>query len=344
MIHRIGIVFVISYWVWQPASAEKPIIQFDIPPMIEAKVDNGGDRASALARTVSVEIPLSSMIATPKAPRIDQWLVRIVPRDPSMVLEDYSPRTELASDYAGSIQIKQTDESSNAVGTTLHGAYGPVTRFQSGIDHGSKSTDSVQLEKIAPVQAVIASGTILRGRGVYFKLRWTSQQVLEGEKRFHLIFRVPNHWRGGLIDVSVVATTASESIAPWQREPVHLGQADFVVAVPVAGDQQARQRAVQMYRAEEELRLAAHKNAQHQSGKSLGALIRLIAQQFEFEDESETWMERLMANRADPHMDGDIRKLPMALRVAVLEYVEQREQFLAINRHAPRTESVVAKP
>ena len=73
-----------------------------------------------------------------------------------------------------------------------------------GGDDQIKNSDSTQYQKRAPQQAMIAAGTTDRGRGVYFKFRWTADQVLEGEKRFRWTVAVPESWRGGLIDVQII--------------------------------------------------------------------------------------------------------------------------------------------
>ena len=116
-----------------------------------------------------------------------------------------------------------------------------------------KTLDSYQYNQIAPVQAVTASGTIDRGRGVYFKLRWTATQVLEGEKKFTLTFRVPEAWRSGLMDVSVIAQSHHSSFAKWDDGVKTIGAANFVVAVYRQGDREAAKAAQVL--AESELKL-----------------------------------------------------------------------------------------
>ena len=133
---------------------------------------------------VTVELQLSSMIEAPEVPRIDQWLIRCQPRDNEVWIADYAPRTETASELASPIQVKQTEEESNSLGLSLDAAYGHVAHGNAGTDHTQKNINTVQFDRMALEQTVTASGTINRGRGVYFKLRWTAQQILEGEKTF----------------------------------------------------------------------------------------------------------------------------------------------------------------
>jgi hypothetical protein len=185
--------------------AEKPLVQFDLPPTVAATPTDDPN-------LVSVSLYLSSMIEGSESPPISHWMVRCLPRDETIRIADYAPRTETGSDVSTPIQIKKTAEQSQSAGISVDGAYSHLTQAHIGSDRGKKASHAIQYDRVAPVQAVTAAGTIHRGQGVYFKLRWTATQVLEGEKKFQITMRVPTPWRCGLIDVSVVAM--SESTVP----------------------------------------------------------------------------------------------------------------------------------
>jgi hypothetical protein len=311
-------------------SADDTVIRFDLPSVVSAEpVQSATD-----GMQVAIELKLSSMIATPNVPRIDQWLVRCQPRDPSLSIADYSPRTEVASDIAGPIQIKKTNESSKSLGLAIDGAYGHLARLHSGVDQGTKDVSSYEMDRVAPVQAVTASGTINRARGVFFKLRWTAQQVLEGEKTFRITLCVPSTWRGGLIDVSVIAQSEEKVFAGLDSATKTLGAADFVVATYLQGDSEASHMAHRLFAAETELRIMARECSDPRAHHSLKSLLRHVAMKLDVESgpPAISWVDRLLLNRADPHMDKVIQKLPMPVRVAVLDYVDTRDAFLAINR------------
>mgnify|MGYP001826846499 CR=1 FL=1 len=312
------------------SSADDTIIRFDLPSVVSAEpVQSMTD-----SMQVAIELKLSSMIASPDVPRIDQWLVRCQPRDSSLSIADYSPRTEVASDFSSPIQIKKTNESSKSLGLAIDGAYSHLARLNAGVDQGIKDISCYEVDRVAPVQAVTASGTINRGRGVFFKLRWTAQQVLEGEKTFRVTLRVPSTWRGGLIEVSVIAQSEEKVFAGLDSETKTLGAADFVVATYLKGDREASQIAHRLFEAETDLRIMARECIDPRTNHSLKSLLRHVAMKLDVESgpPAITWVDRLLLNRADPHMDKDIQRLPMPVRVAVLDYVDTRDAFLAINR------------
>jgi hypothetical protein len=322
-----------------PAQASEAVIQFDLPPTMVAETVTQ-DTATLTARC---ELRISSLIATPGTPVIDQWLVQCQPRDPAIRIVDYAPKTEADSDVEGPIQIKISDEQTGSVGLSLDGNYGHSLHGGVGADRGSKSTNSRQYNMAAQAQTVTAAGTINRGRGVYFKLRRSAHQILEGEKVFQITLRVPRHWRGSLIDVSVVAQSERKSLGGWDRQVKTLGASKFVVAAYAGGDTEAEKLSRQLAEAEQHLQDWASTQTAHRD-TSLPALLRQVAVKLELEQPEQDlrWIRRLMAGDADPYLDQEIQRLPMDVRIAVLEYCELREEFDRLSDLPPTTSGRLA--
>jgi hypothetical protein len=316
-----------------------PVVRFDLPAVVAARPADADPSDPTL---VTIPLRLSSMIESPAAPRIDQWLVRCQPRDNATSIADYAPRTEASSDLASPIQVKQTEEQTNAIGLSVDGAYGHLAHGKAGADLTKKNVNTLQFDRIAPQHTVIASGTINRGRGVYFKLRWTAQQVLDGEKSFQITLKVPSTWRGGLIDVAVVAQSQRKTFATWERESKTIGSANFVVAAYREGDLQAAAIAVALSEAELVLRSVA---AEYDAPTGVRSLLRQVAMKFDLEsdDPVDGWVQRLIFDRADPRLDREICKLPMPTRLVVLDYVDVRDDFSTLSDDA-QGRVLVAKP
>ena len=103
---------VIQLLVSSAAFAAEPSIHFDMAPVSvarEGSADNGN--------LVTIDLKLSSMIAAPNLPRIDQWIVQCQPRNAELQVKDYASRTEVGSDIAGPVQVKRTNERSSSAGT-----------------------------------------------------------------------------------------------------------------------------------------------------------------------------------------------------------------------------------
>lgn len=308
-------------------------VQFDMPPVAAARSIATSDHD----QHIQIELRLSSMLTKADVADVDQWLVRVEPRDQAMSIIDYTPRTETASEVEGPIQVRNTSEKAKAFGLSLDGAYGHLARIHSGFDQSRKNVDSVELDRVPPVHVVTAAGTINRGRGVYFKLRWTAQQVLEGEKKFEITYRVPVGWRSGLLDVSVIAQSQQRSFPGWESETRTVAAAQFVVAAYLQGDQVARQKAHDLFTAETELRILVQEIASRDPSNSFTTALRHVAMKLDLDADhhSKPWVDRLVADRADPHQDKQIRSLPMPLRVAALEYADARDELIALNGFEP---------
>ena len=329
----LAILWVTHHGASSGATDHSAVVHFDMAPTATASVgESEGGRVM-----LSVDLELSSMIDIPEVPRIDQWLVRCQPRGHVASIADYSPRTETDSDLASTIQVKQSEEKNNSLGIGVNGNYTHQLRANAGLDHATKNTNSLQFDRVAPLHAVTASGTINRGRGVYFKLRWTAKQILEGQKTFQLVLEVPNSWRAGLIDVSVLAQSEQKSFAGWDRDSKTLGSANFVVAVYREEDKQAAAQARKMANAEYDLRNLMIEQPPSKPVVSLPTILQHVAIKLELEPgpSNQRWLERLMLDEIDPCMDKEIRKLPMPFRLAVLNYAEAREDFAKLNLRPP---------
>ena len=140
------------------------------------------------------------------------------------------------------------------------------------------------------------------------------------------------------MDVSVIAQGERKGFA-WEKDSMTLGAANFVVAVYQDQDREAESSARAIAESEYAVRqLAAKHHASETELHSLPSVLRHVAFRLDPEHDSsqgENWLRRLLTGRADPHLDKEIRRLPMSLRVAVLEYAERRDRFLAINDRDP---------
>ncbi len=298
-------------------------IRFDMPSTVAATPSEMN------SDWVRCQLRLSSLVESPDMPRIDQWLVQCVPRGQMMQVVDYAPRTEVRSDIDGPIQYKITDEKNRSLGLNLSGGDGKIINGSMGADAGSKKCVSKQYNQIAAVHAVTASGTIDRGRGVYFKLRWTATQVLEGEKTFTLSLRVPPGWRGGLIDVAVTAQSVRKSFGGLDKHVKTVGSANFVVAAYRSGDSEAADLAYAFTTAEQRLRqISRHQNVRTKP-TNLPSMLRHVAAKLDLDSlpPKNQWINRLVAGMADPYLDREISRLPIDLRIAAIEYHDSRLEF-----------------
>ncbi len=318
----------------------QPAIRFDLAPLSVAEAVEPNESAKPLPGQRLVRIPLriSALVDSPQPPRIDQVMIQVHCIDSSASVADYAPRTELASPFEGNLEINQTAERNKHLGFTLNGGYGHMVEGTLAGDAAKKDIDNVKFRRVAPLEVVAASGTLGRGHGVYFKLRSTALQVLEGDKQFEVVLSVPQAWQSGLLDVQIAANTSKKTFGGLDSEVRCVGRAEFVVATFLDDNPAVRQAAMTLVKREGALRGAAAKYQANKRPQS-SSLFRQVAHVLDLgQDEiRHDWMYQVMRGTVDPHLDENIRSLPMQVRIAILDYQEAQQEFLQAATPYPDT-------
>lgn len=314
------------------APAETPKIQFDFSPLAVAAPVEPSESTVVVPghRLVAVSLQLSTLVhATDLS--VDRLMITIRSEDPEVRIADYAPRTELSSDTAGEIDVQQTLEQNKHLGLTVAAKYGHTIDGNLGGDIGKKNLETLKFKRISPLHVVAASGTTHRGRGVYFKLRSTATQVLEGDKTFTITFAVPEHWQGGLLDVTVSAESAHRPFPGIERQVQTVGADIFTVAMFAAGVDALQRNALELVHAEAELRSVVFDYREAIVRETKPSLFQHVAAAFDRERStlSDDWLRRVLRGDVDSRLQRELRSLPVDVRVAILDYVDARRRFLA---------------
>ena len=322
-------------------SAESAI-HFDLPATAVA-TDVTPEVFAREGRLVSIPLSLSLIVDSLPAPNIEQLVVQINPLGGDATVADYLPRTELSSQYASDIEVCRSKEVVDHLGLSLDGAYGPLTRGNIGADRSEKNIDSTKFSRVAPMHIVASSGTTHRGRGVYFKLRADDRQVLEGDKQFTIVLQVPSQWRGELIEVRVEAESLTKtfvsslsSLAGVAPKSQIVGVARFHVATHLEGDYEMATLANRI--GETELRMrdlggkSQRQTSHHKSSRTGHVAFRFDLSGSDAAPKRESIariIDETIFGRIDPYQDPVVSSLSLETRVAILDFLEARENFLA---------------
>jgi hypothetical protein len=177
-----------------------------------------------------------------------QLFIRIDSPDRTVSVVDYLPKTLHEARYATPIGITKTNEKNAAIGINLSGKYEVLTSVGATASLGQKNTSCVKYDLLPPLETVASSGTLLRGAGVFFKLKGSERRLLEGASEFALVLRVPSDWRLDRFRVHCEATAIERGLVSSFDQTVRAGQRDFLVALHLAGDEPARLQAEQSAR------------------------------------------------------------------------------------------------
>ncbi|MCH8042636.1 MAG: hypothetical protein IID44_02855 [Planctomycetes bacterium] len=243
--------------VSQSATAAAPKIEFDVPEAIACR-EVAGDEATADTpndKLIEVRFQISSLLRSGREADVSHFLYRIEDARRTMQVVDYLPKTQLTSEIIGKVTVDAKQGGSSNIGGSLSARYDGIGAGSLNAGASKSSESHVRYELLPPKELLAASGTILRGYGVYFKLRPSKQTSLEGAKEFVCVLRVPAAWQAGTV------TIRCEAFGTAKGGTSVCGRAEFRVALFLPGDEKAKAAAVELVRAKgayEEV-LAAHR-------------------------------------------------------------------------------------
>lgn len=251
-----------------PVAAETPRVTFDMPFTVACRDVTPGEFAAANPgqKLIEARFEISSLLAAGQERDLTQYFIRIENPQRPLAIADYLPKTLHESRMAGPVTITDTKENTASLGIGLTGKYEFITAISPTAGIGQKKTSCVKYDLLPPLEAVAASGTLLRGSAVFFKLKATPRHPLEGSREFGLVLKVPAAWRTEYVQVRCEAEGIQRSVVSTFNEEVTCGKREFVVALYQEGDEQARLTAESFAR-----RKAAEASRAPQTSKSSNA-------------------------------------------------------------------------
>jgi hypothetical protein len=231
-------------------SAANVDVAFDLPSSIECRDVTTPDFAAAHPgmKCVSARLRISARLIVGNPTEITEFMY-VIKTTGNMRVQGYTPETTLESAVAEDhIEITDASENSQTGALDAHVAYKP---FLLGGSHNqtSKKTEASHFNKIAPKDIVLASGTIEREHGVFFRIRPSRAVALEGGREFTLTAMVPCNWRGDLCTISCVAKAPKKSM--FATAIASVGSLEEKVGLYLSGDAEAAAIAEDLREAQE---------------------------------------------------------------------------------------------
>ncbi|TWT70759.1 hypothetical protein [Crateriforma conspicua] len=328
------------------ASDARPV-QFDLHPVVAAHAVDPSD-----ASVVQIQLKVSSIVPSIDDRPMDQWTLRLIPRNDRLVVRDYSPQTSGASHLDGSIDVKVTEEDSESFGLASVVSYGPASA-DAGVDNINKTIESRSFRELPQLRAITAAGTIRHGRGVYYQLRHDRQQILEGEKCFTVTYQVPNDWQAGLFDVFIEAKRQTRPFGRFETVERTVATQHFTVAAYRPENHVAKTWAYDLFHAEAELRNATtHWQQMRNRSSGFPAMLQSLASTMDHlanapdgarHHDRDQWLDGLLQADVDPYTNPAVRRLPVDLRVLAIAYCDKRDELSTIETQPVVTQSSQAE-
>ena len=300
-------------------------VAFDVNPLAPARESSSIGLMNQLpnSRMVDVQLDVSALFTPGDSAVVTEYTVRIVSRHEDVQVADYSPRTEMQSDVFGPMQISQEGDRVREAAIRGVGGYPGVGSAQGYAYYHDNSHETVHYAKKPAMEMVNAAGTLERRRGVYFKVRQSSQSTLEGARPFRIVFEVPNSWRADLLDVTIEAAGLENT---HSKRPRILSTQQFVVAVYQEYDDNAANAATRYVRQQENLKQFAKTYAKTIEQRSYPTPIHKLGAKLDIYEPSipQQWMEELIYQQGVSYNLTKLSHLPVDLRVAILNYLDQK--------------------
>jgi hypothetical protein len=224
----------------------KPFVEFDFARVVACReVTPVTSQDYTGGRLIALVLPVSVRFHGIAPEDVDELAIEISGAAAGLRVHDFSPTTQLASEVAEAIESTTTTKKDHSIDATLGGQL-PVP-YAKAVAHvapsitvgaGRSEVETKKLNRLPPKHAVVVSGTSSEGRGVFFKLKRSSQTSLEGVHELTVVFVAPSDWHGDAVQVECTALGRREVF--WIKQPALLGRVVHIVELHAAGNERAR--------------------------------------------------------------------------------------------------------
>ncbi len=320
---------------------EPGAVAFDAPAIVIAEPINPNvvDQPTMGGDLVRLRIPVSTFQTPEFRGAVQEYIIEIDSPQQTLRVLDFWPKSELYSDIEGTVSVQRTQQSENNFNFNVSAAFEPIGRGTAQGEMHKQSNQQENFERKPPMQILSSSGTIRRGYGVFYKFRPGPYPVLEGVRELAILAEVPPGWRADMLQIYMraVGTTAHGT------RPQSLGESRLWMTTHREGDRAAATAATRYVNQERALRsLAAAKQSQvtsqalptfwHKLGASIDVIDPKIPRDY--------LAQVIFGTRNEYYDNASTNRLPVDLRVAILDYWDIRKALVAYTTSSPSTRAV----
>ncbi len=218
----------------KPVSAlAAPGVEFDLARTVEYRDITPQERLTLypMQRLIEVSLPISVRFQEVTLEDVDELDIEVNGAAAGLRVQDFAPTTQLASEITHDIETTTTTKKGRSLDGTLGGAL-PIPGAQvvahltpsitAGVSGCETATEKIN--RLPPKHVVIVSGTYDEGRGVFYKLKRTSQTSLEGVHELAVTFVAPRTWPVAGLQVECNAIGQRKML--WVKQAATLGHAE----------------------------------------------------------------------------------------------------------------------
>jgi len=178
--------------------------QFDVPARVavvplavDTVASDGASSAAVDHHLVDVTLPISFRVTEGSVKKVEQLEVEILLGQDELQLVDYQPKSAATTDVVGDIEITTTTErgsnTTGGAGASINLPTAVTAQVGPSLNHArtNREVTTKTVRKRPAKRTHIVSGSVQRGRGVFFLIRPAHDFSLEGTHELTLQLSVP---------------------------------------------------------------------------------------------------------------------------------------------------------
>lgn len=315
--------------------ADQPPVVFDVPAMLPMhELIPAGVAPVTASKIVEVVIPVTAEIGLGDRDNISEFRFDVSWNGHTFPVVDYGPKSQTVSHIDGTINIDQTDDHNAGVGINANSDQLEIATLTGRLDLSNRSTARKTYREIPQHHPVIASGTIQRGTGAFFRFHRSRTETLEGGRDVVVAFRVARDWRGGILKIQCSALGQRKILGAFVEE-IAVGKS-FIVPVYLEGDVAAIDCATQFVTGEQSLRRHWDRLQKVQS-RSGGELLLAGFSPFSSlphgsHRSDDPWLEQLILTGDEALLNRSEAAMSKSTVAMTKRFLDAREKLLQLGR------------
>ena len=333
--------------------AGSPPVEFDVPAMLSAReIVALGSAPVSPYKTIEIIVPVTSEIRASDRKHISEFRFDISWNRKIFPVVDYGPKSQTTSHIEGLVTVEQSHDSGGGISLNANSQKLEVLALSGKGDFSDRKSQRKSFQEIPDHQTLVASGTIKRGTGAFFRFHPSRTETLEGGRDVVIAYRVARDWRGGVLRVECRAT-GSRKVFGSITEPIDVAEA-FIVPLYLDGDQQSLSAATDFVRAEINLKQTWRSSQTDTRPKKQShstfrwPLVETAVQGFTlagFSRDSESssrpkvasqlpdqWVHRLIQSGDDRYLARYQSVLPSSVQTSAAVFVSARQKLMELSK------------
>ena len=315
-----------------PLLSGEPVVQFDVPALLEIRevgFSDGLRSNESLQKTIEIIIPVTAEVVSNDRENIDEFRFDVYWNRNVYPLADYAPKTRTVSGIEGLVSVETTAERKAAIGIDFGTVNQGVVSGSAKADLSNRNGTKLRYLEVPEHDVLVASGTIQRGTGAFFRFHPSKRETLEGGRDLIVAYRVRRSWRGGVIKIECHAKGHRKIVGSW-NEPFEESRV-FVVPVFLEGDDQARRAAVDFVQSEQGLRQAIRKR-EIRSDQNILNVFSLSPRLYYTSSLPSQWVDHLIESGRDDYLERYRSKLSGEIVKAADRFAFARQELFRLSR------------